>query len=688
MFTDIVGYSAMAHEREALALELLEEHRALVRDCLLRFNGREIKTIGDAFLVEFESAIASVRCAIEIQNAHFARNRAVPRERRLALRIGIHLGDIVLRDGDVYGDGVNIAARLVNIAGRSEIVFSEHVFEQLHNDIDVAITKVGAKRLKNIARPVVVYRIGPRPSGFTLLARFNRWAANFPTELRNAIGIAILVGLLVSVPRESLNLIFSGTARPKTDPKRIAVLPFTSSSDNHDVEVDYLSDGMTDELISFLSHEKDARVLSRNTIMKYRGSGLSVAEIGKELGAGTIIEGNLRRFERDLLVTVKIYDVVHGRYAWSRSFSGSSDDTYRIQTEMAAQLTHELDGTAGVQPGIPGRGGASPRSQAYASYLRGKFFLNQRTQTSLLKAIHEFETAIQQDRDFAPSYAAMALTYDQLAFFGFLAPKEAYSKATGYAEKALLLDNESAEAFLFLAEKKTKYDHDWDGADAGFRKAIELSPGMASAHLYYAELLLNLSKFEDAKREARIAIDLDPLNVHTHVTLGLINLLEHDFAHAEKAFRDVLDMNPDHILSHFCLSIVYLDTGKRDLAVSEMEASARLSHDAPMDKAALGWVYGAAGQKEKALKVLSELEAEYKKGFFPPYLLAEVYSGLGETRQTLSLLWKAFEIHDTHIFFLAVDPMFENLRAEPDYKALLEALHLTKSPREIAGFAY
>ena len=210
----------------------------------------------------------------------------------------------------------------------SEILFSEHVFEQIHNDINVEIEKLGARYLKNIARPVVVYCIGPGSRHAKVGPGWRKRFPRFPAELRNAIAIALLVFVLLSIPRESIQLALSGVKHPKLDSKRIAVLPFISEGAKPDADDDYLSDGMTDQLISFLSCDKAASILSWNTTMKYKGSSLPIVNIGKELGAGTVIRRKLRRFEGDLIVTLKVYDVVNGRYCWSHTFTGTTDGVY------------------------------------------------------------------------------------------------------------------------------------------------------------------------------------------------------------------------------------------------------------------------------------------------------------------------------------------------------------------------
>src|SRR3989442_8730376 len=251
MFTDMVDYTTMSAKNETLALTLLEEHRQLLRPVFARHGGREVKTIGDGFVVEIPSVLEAVRCALEIQQLIHRRNQSVPSERKILLRVAVHLGDVEHRDGDVYGDAVNIASKIQSIADPGGICITQQVFDHVRNNEEFRTVAIGQNQLKNLQMPTVVYRVLP------------------PTE---------------------------GTKLTKSDalePRRVAALPLAILSSDHQDE--YFADGLTEEIINTLSSIPGLNVIARTSVMKYKQANKSVSEIGRELKVGTILEGSVRK---------------------------------------------------------------------------------------------------------------------------------------------------------------------------------------------------------------------------------------------------------------------------------------------------------------------------------------------------------------------------------------------------------
>ena len=286
MFTDMVGYSALTQENESLALELLEEHRKLVRPIFSDYGGREVETVGDAFFVEFASALDAARCAVQIQRVLFQRNAALEPERHIRLRIGLHLGDVVHRDKHVHGDGVNIAARIEPLARPLGVCLSEDVARQIRNKIDLPLFKLGKGELKNIQLPVDIYRVVmpwekrqlPLTDRVSFILRSRR--------IRTAVvPAALLLGAL------AYYMLSPSTSIP-TGRRSIAVLPFRNLSEEAGSE--YFSDRITEDIITHISKIRDLKVISRTSIMQYKNSDKSVRDIGNELSVATILEGSVR----------------------------------------------------------------------------------------------------------------------------------------------------------------------------------------------------------------------------------------------------------------------------------------------------------------------------------------------------------------------------------------------------------
>src|SRR2546422_2675861 len=294
MFTDMVDYTTMSAKNETLALALLEEHRQLLRPVFARHGGREVKTIGDGFLVEFPSALEAVRCALEIQQLMYKRNQDVPSERKMLLRVAVHLGDVEHRDGDVYGDAVNIASRIQSLADPGGICITQQVFDHVRNNEEFRTVALGQNQLKNVQIPTEVYTVLP------------------------------------STERTKL------TTNEVLEPRRVAALPLAIiSSDQQD---EYFADGLTEEIINTLSMIPGLRVIARTSVMKYKQVNKSVGEIVRELKVGTILEGSVRKAGGRLRITIQLIDVGSEAPIWAQKYDRELEDVVKIQTDIAVRV--------------------------------------------------------------------------------------------------------------------------------------------------------------------------------------------------------------------------------------------------------------------------------------------------------------------------------------------------------------
>src|SRR3989475_461705 len=431
MFTDIVGYTLLGQKNESLSLSLLEEQRRLVREILNRHNGREVKTIGDGFIIEFPSALDAVRCAYDIQGKTREHNVPLPEEKRVHLRIGIHLGDVVESKGDISGDAVNVASRIGPFAENGGISLSRQVYDQVQNKFDLPLVTLGAKTLKNVATPVELYKV-------TLPWQQERIPS--PTQL---------------------------------DKKRIAVLPFANISPNPSDE--YFSDGMTEELIATLSRIKSLGVIARTSVIRYKGLTKPVVEIGRELNVGTVLEGSVRVAGKKLRITAQLIDVGTEEHLWSETYDRNLEDAFSIQSEIAKRIARALRVRVLQSETLRLEKKATGIPEAYSLYLKGRHSLNTRTEKGLKDAIQKFESSIKRDPKFALAYTGLADAYSILASYSleYVPPKEGFPKAKTAAERALSLDDHLAEAHASLGLVKFYYEWDWNGAEAEFKKAIE-----------------------------------------------------------------------------------------------------------------------------------------------------------------------------------------------------------------------
>src|SRR5712691_10727493 len=427
MFTDMVGYSALSQRDDRLALELLEEHRQLLREIFPRFYGTEIKTIGDAFLVEFGSALEAAQCAIEIQRTLAKRNHDVTSDRRIELKIGIHIGDVVHRDGDVYGDGVNIASRIEQLAGAGGICVSMDVERQIRNALEARFEKFGSADLKNIKLPMDLFRIVlPWEKG-----------AEFPTK-RISKKSALLVPAVVLVilallagwwwmQRSSKNqLSVAAHALPAAptntpDQKSVAVLPFVNLSDDKGSE--YFSDGVSEELLTVLQKIPGMHVAARTSAFSFKGKNATAQEIGQNLGVAHLVEGSVRKAGDVVRIAARLTRTDTGEQLWSENFTRNLKDVFAVQTELAQTIVGQLSGQltggaanpaakAAIQAEVrAAERGGTKNVEAHQHYLQGRFYTNRHSEKSASEALAEYQRAVELDPAFALAWAGLAQTH-------------------------------------------------------------------------------------------------------------------------------------------------------------------------------------------------------------------------------------------------------------------------------------
>ena len=345
MFTDMVGYSALSQRDEKLAQELLEEHRRLLREIFPRFNGTEIKTIGDAFLVEFGSALEAAQCAIEIQRTLAKRNADIAPDRRIELKIGIHIGDVVHRGGDVYGDGVNIASRIEPLAGAGGICVSMDVERQIRNAVETHFEKLAPTELKNISVPMDLFRIVLPWERETRLPsepqkRDVRQRPSIPIGwiatvvlLLIAIGAWFLVGRYKVPSKQS--------AVTELPAKSIAVLPFENLS--RDPDNAFFTDGVQDQILTNLAQIAELKVISRTSVMQYKsGTPRNLREIGQQLGVAHLLEGSVQRASNKVRVNAQLINASNDAHEWAENYDRPVDDVFAIQSEIAKAIADQL----------------------------------------------------------------------------------------------------------------------------------------------------------------------------------------------------------------------------------------------------------------------------------------------------------------------------------------------------------
>jgi len=630
MFTDIVGFTSLGQENESAALDLLERHRQLLRPLFSKHAGHEIKTIGDAFLVEFGSALEATLCAIDIQSTIHGRN--LERGEKLQVRVGIHVGDVVHQGGDVLGDAVNVASRIEPLAEPGGICVSEQVQGHVKNKISYPLVKLDAQRLKNVREPIDVYR--------------------------------------VELPWEEKEI--ETGANLQLDRRRIAVLPFANMS--QDSSDEYFSDGMTEELISTTSSITGLTLIARTSVMGYKGTTKKVEEIGKELSVGTVLEGSVRKAGNRLRITVQLIDVQSQGHLWAQSYDRELDDVFAVQSDIAKRVADAL--RIRILPNDEKQIEKKPTksTEAYALYLKGRYYWNERSKEGLLKSVEYFKRAIEIDPEYALAYAGISDSYGVLGNHGYLPGHEAFTKSKENALKAVQYDDSCAEAHTSLAGA-LEGEYDWENAEKEYKRALELNPNYATGHHWYSMLLSARDRFDEALREAFRAQALDPLSPMIMAFCGTVYEAMRKYDLAEEQLKKALEIDPNFVPAHGNLYSVYLREGRYEEAERELDELGRIQPSLqPANRAALAELRAFAGKKEEARGILQELSSARSDIYIRPYSIILAYVGLGENEKAIEMIEKAYDDGEDWLHVIATDPLFATVKSEPKVVAVLKKI--------------
>lgn len=642
MFTDMVGFSALAQRDEAMALELLEEHRTLLRRLFVKHQGLEVKTIGDGFLVEFTSAVSAVVCAVEIQLAVVLRNQEAAEDRVFQLRIGIHLGDVLPRGNDIVGDGVNIAARVEPLAEPGGVAITQQVFDQVHNKIPQRLVRAGRVALKNIEQPMAVYRIA-------LGERSGSLAQSKPPAFNPA-----------------------SPARHGQE-KSIAVLPFVNMSSERENE--FLSDGISEDLLSALSGLPGLHVAARTSCFAFKGRSDDIRRIGDALGVETVLEGSVRRSENKLRIAAQLINVADGFCLWSESFNREMRDVFAIQDDITRAIVAALKLRMAGGVDQPVYKLPTSNAEAYELCLKGRFHWSLRG-TGLKKALHYFELALIEDPDYALALSGLADTYSLLSWYGYLAPAVVIPKVMTAAKRALQLDPGLAEAhtslgFCLLCQR-------WDrvGAEREFRRAIKLNPRTIPAHYWLGWSLSCAGRHPEAINQCRRAVDLEPFSPIARTFLAWMHYHAGEYEEAEQQLRKVMDLDGRFVFGHWFLGKVYLAAGKREEALAALTAADEISGGNGWTRCLLGYAWAVSGEMGKARQSIADLRNVERYAYVRAMGVAMPYLGIGDRETALDWLEQGCKDRDVWALMMNVDPIYSGLRTNQRFKTLLRGIGL------------
>jgi len=678
---DVYGYSRLMREDEEGTLRTLSACRKLTDSLIERHHGRFVNSAGDSILAEFASVVEAVSCAVAIQTALKAENAELPPECRMQFRIGVNLGDVMVEGEQIYGDGVNVAARLESLAEPGGICVSDVVHGQVRTKLALHYQDLGEQHVKNIAEPVRVLRVlidGAIPT----VNPAERIAGTKRHLLLAAIGVLLLAASVYGVAKWKL------PGRPIAEQpsanariiRSIAVLPLDNFSGDPNQE--YFADGMTDELTTDLASISALRVISRSSVMQYQGPHRPPApEIARVLKVDGLVEGSVIRIGDRVRITAQLIDAPADRHLWARSYERTSRDVLALQDELAAAIAHEINVRLTPQEQAHFTSARPVNPEAYDAYLEGRYLLNDPNEQNLKKALAGFERAIQLDPGLAPAFAGLAFVYTWEAWGGIAGgmnvsfpPIIVAAKSKAAAEKALQLDNTLADAHCALGLALEIF-FDWARAESEFRLAIALNPSYEYAHDEYGIMLAQLGRLDEALAEITRAAELDPLSPETHLYWTITLVWQGNYQAAMEQCRKALDLDPNS--AHWAVGWVNLQTGQFSQAIPELQKAYAIESTGSA-AGYLGYAYAAAGDRAKAVAITEELRKASASRFVSPLWPAIIYLGLGDRQRSLEGLEKGYEAHDPWVMNLKMDRVFDPLRTNPRFIELLRELRLDK----------
>jgi adenylate cyclase len=580
---DVEGYSRLMDDDEEATLRTLTTYRTAMSDLVQQYRGRVVDTTGDNLMAEFTSVVDSVNCAVEIQRELAERNTELPYNRKMEFRIGINLGDVIEEEGRIYGDGVNIAARVEALAKTGGICISGRAYDQVENKLGLEYENLGEHQVKNITRPIRVYRVLSFPGAAAhRVVKAKEMVGKKWRKIALSIAAVVAVAVVVGVwqfymrrptvePASMDKMAFQLPEKPS-----IAVLPFDNLSG--DPEQEYFSDGITNDIITDLSKFGQLFVIASNTVFAYKGKPVKVKDVSQELGVRYILEGCVQRASGRVRINAQLIDASTGHYLWAERYHRSLKDLFDVQDEivqtivatLAVKLTRLEQQRAFDRP--------TGNLEAYDYMLRGWQYESRSTRSANFEARQMFQRAIELDPRYGSAYVGLGKTYRNASLSGWTEfPGQALEQAHDLAQKAMSLDESNAAAHALLGEVYTSW-RQYDLAIRELERAIELNPNDWNSHVARGVVMLWSSRSDEAIHSLETALRFNPnMNSIKLMPLGLAYYLKERYDESIRTLERIVAREPDHVWTHIVLAAAYSQVGRTEDAGRAATTVLRLS---------------------------------------------------------------------------------------------------------------
>jgi len=455
----------------------------------------------------------------------------------------------------------------------------------------------------------------------------------------------------------------------------VAILPFVDLSPDRDQE--YFCDGLAEELIIALNNIEGLRVASRTSSFRFRGNNVDMREVRERLKVETVLEGSVRKAGDRVRVVVKLVSLETGYPLWSERYDRKFDDIFEIQDEIAQSIAEKLKLSTSSTNDSRSIGSSPENIRAYEFYLKGRYYWNKRTEENLKRSIDFFQRALAEDPHYTPALAGLAESYVTLGLYGALPPSDVMPAARESAEKALARNHDMPEALNALAATQAVYDWDWSSAERNFKRAINSNPSYAAAHQWYAiNCLVPCGRFAEGRAAIQKASELEPLSLAVLATSGLVSYCQRDYDAAISEYMKALDLDPNFGIAHYFLGQAYLEKSLIDKAIAELEQSVVLTNRSPECVAMLGYAYAVAGNRSRAVELVSELEMRSIDRYVSPVQFAWMRLGLADHDKAFAELGRAYDLRAADLIWLRVRPVFDAIRSNSRFESLCKQLGL------------
>ena len=605
---DVKGYSRLMSQDEEATVKTLKHYRLTISGLVSEHSGRVVDSPGDNILAEFGSVVDAVKCAVKIQGTLKDKNAELPESRRMDFRIGVNLGDVIEEDDRIYGDGVNIAARLEGLADPGGICISGTAFDHAKNKLAVGYQYLGEQAVKNIPDPVRAYKVMMEPEqagkviGEKGPKRTQWWWAPAAVALLVLVAVGLVWNFYWRAPKIA-PASKEKMAFPLPDNPSIAVLPFTNMTG--DPSQEFFSDGITENIITGLSQLNALFVIARNSTFTYKGKPVKVQQVAEDLGVRYVLEGSVRRSGERLRITAQFIDALKGHHLWSERYDRDAKDLFAIEDDITKKIITALQVilTQGEQARLYARG--TENLDAYLKFMEGREHNLRFNKDANLLARQRAEEAIALDPEYSSAHALLGKTYIGAVFFGWSpSPKEALGRAFESAKKALALDESNSQARTVLAfVHLLKREH--DAAIEECERAVSLAPNAADSFYNLGIIVRFAGRVRDAIPMFERAIRLNPIPPASYLyQLALSYAFVGDFEKAVRLCKEALSKNPDDLVGRVTLIIAYGSLGREGDARAQVSDLLRIDPKFSLDQAAKTWPYKKEADREFVLAAL------------------------------------------------------------------------------------